>query len=237
MTSKPQEDPGLTRESLLSGEIAAMLRRTYPDIHVLTDAERDASLHQILATRPDIPNGGPGDGAWVFAYGSLIWNPLIEIAERRRVRALGWHRDFCLSVKMGRGTPEKPGVMLGLRAGRDCHGVGLRIAENLLQQELDILWRREMVADGYIPRWVPIEAEDGAPLGHAIAFTINPEGPSYIELSEEEMIYRLLTGRGRLGTAAEYLIRTHDGLAELGIVDPFLERLVSRVTDELSEAG
>jgi cation transport protein ChaC len=232
MTAKPPEDTGLTRESLLSGELAAMLRKNYPDIHVLTDAEREASLHDILATRPET-----GDGAWVFAYGSLIWNPLIEIAERRRVRALGWHRDFCLSVKMGRGTPEKPGVMLGLRAGRDCHGVGLRIAEHLLLQELDILWRREMVADGYIPRWVAIETEDGAPLGHAIAFTINPVGPSYIELSEEEMIYRLLTGRGRLGTAAEYLIRTHDGLAELGIIDPFLERLVARVTDELSEAG
>ena len=132
---------------------------------------------------------------------------------------------------MGRGTPENPGLMLGLAPGGGCSGVALRVAEDMVAEELDILWRREMVAAGYIPRWVPIHAPDtGAALGQAIAFTINPEGPSYCgDLDEVEMVRRLATAAGQLGSSREYLFNTHDGLLQVGITDPFLARLVGLV--------
>jgi len=228
--SAPAGEGALTREFLMSGELPRMIARSMPDIRLTTDAERAASLEAMLAERPE-----HGDGVWVFAYGSLIWNPAIHIAGRRHAQAIGWHRSFCLSATLGRGTPEAPGVMLGLRPTGECPGVVLRVAEEGLYHELDLLWRREMVAEGYIPRWVPVADGEGNALGAAIAFTINADQPSYCgDLPEDEIVHRLATARGRLGTAAEYLFRTRDGLAEMGITDAFLERMAMRVTERLN---
>ncbi|MCW3477630.1 gamma-glutamylcyclotransferase [Limobrevibacterium gyesilva] len=228
---KPTDAPsGLTRDLLLAGHLPAMIAQANPDMRLTTDAERTASLRAILQARPE-----HGDGLWVFAYGSLIWNPAIHIAGRRMARAVGWHRSFCLSTKAGRGTPDNPGVMLGLRQGGDCVGAVLRVAEDGLEHELDLLWRREMVADGYIPLWVPVEDQAGEKLGQAIAFTINPAVPSYCgDLAEDEVVRRLATARGGLGTAAEYLFRTRDGLRGMGIRDPLVERLANQVTVALA---
>ena len=229
----------LTRERLLSGELAANIKRMQPDIHVLTDAERADSLAAILESRP--ADACPRDSAdvLVFAYGSLIWNPAIHVAERIAAHVPGWRRSYCLQVKMGRGTPENPGLMLGLAAGDGCTGVALRVAADQVAAELDILWRREMVASGDIPRWVPISAPDsGAALGHAIAFTINPDGPSYCkELPEPELVRRLATARGQLGSSAEYLFNTHEGLLSIGIEDPFMARLATLVRAEMDLLG
>jgi cation transport protein ChaC len=232
--AKPMDDEGTrTRARLLAGEFAKALRETMPEVHVLTDEERAASLHATLAARPE-----RGDGVWVFAYGSLIWNPAIHTVGRRLGHVPGWRRSFCLQVRMGRGTPENPGLMLGLMPGGGCTGVVLRVAEDALHTELDILWRREMVAAGYIPRWVPVEDEAGAGLGHAIAFTMNPASPGFCgDLPDDETVERLATARGRLGTAAEYLFRTRDGLREMGIHDGFVESTAQKVEARLAAVG
>lgn len=221
----------LNREFLLSGRLAEEIRRWSPEVRVLTDEERNASLDAMLGARPD----AAGDGVWVFAYGSLIWNPMIAYAERAVAHTPDWHRAFCLATKGGRGTPENPGLMLGLRAGGGCTGVAFRIPEALVAPELDLIWRREMVARGYIPRWVPLSARDGAAMGHGIAFTIDPEGPGYCgDLEEAVVVRRLATASGRMGTAAEYLYRTRDGLRELGIHCPFVERIAALVDAEMA---
>jgi cation transport protein ChaC len=235
----PDDDEGkaashaLTRELLQSGGMLEWIRRTNPDLRLLTDEERSASLRAMLDARPE-----RGGGVLVFAYGSLIWNPCIHIKGVQLARAVDWHRSFCLGVKSGRGTPENPGVMLGLRPGGECWGTVLHVAEEAVETELDLLWRREMVADGYIPRWVEVRDVADEKLGHAIAFTINPKGPAYVgDLPEEEVVRRLATARGRLGTGAEYLFHTRDSLRALGITDPFLERVAEQVTLALKPAG
>ena len=88
-----------------------------PSLRVLSEAERAASLATLLAARP-----GGVDGAWVFAYGSLIWNPAIRFVESRFASVHGWHRSFCLSTAAGRGTPDAPGLVLGLDRGGACTG-------------------------------------------------------------------------------------------------------------------
>jgi cation transport protein ChaC len=219
---------GLTRELILSGVLPDLLRAVDPSVRVLTDAERAASLRAVLDRRPE-----HGQGVWVFAYGSLIWNQCFHHVAQRLAHAPDWHRSFCLSVRAGRGTPENPGLMLGLRPGLGATGAVFRIAEDAVEQELDILWRREMVAEGYIPHWVAVADPSGAPFGHAIAFTINPEGPGYCDLPQDAVVERLATARGGLGTAAEYLFRTRDGLRALGIRDPFVEDLAHLVEARL----
>jgi cation transport protein ChaC len=229
----PALEGGITRELLMSGVLREQLAKMMPDMRLTTEAERAESLRAILDRRPE-----HGDGIWVFAYGSLIWNPAILISGRRIATAVGWHRSFCLSVRMGRGSPENPGAMLGLRPTGRCPGVVLRVAESDIAHELDLLWRREMVADGYIPHWVPVEDETGADLGAAIAFTINPTQDSYCgDLPEDEIVQRLATARGRLGSGAEYLFNTRDGLAAMGVVDPYLERLAAQVAARMDDSG
>jgi cation transport protein ChaC len=237
MSDAPPAAAGLTREYLLRDDFIARFAATNPELRVLSEAERHASLAALLATRPE-----HGDGLWVFAYGSLIWNPLLDYTERRLAHVPGWRRSFCLSVKSGRGTPEAPGLMLGLAEdlpeGPGCTGVVFRIPESVLAVELDLLWRREMIAAGYTPRWVAIEDGAGAAFGAAIAFTINCDGPAYCgDLPEEEVVRRLASARGRLGTGAEYLFRTHEGLAEMGIVDPFVARLAQLVDRRMKQVA
>ncbi len=223
--------PLLTRELLLGNGLADMIARCTPHIRVLTPEERQASLQAVLDERPE-----HGGGVWLFAYGSLIWNPTIRIGERRVATALGWHRAFCLSTAAGRGTPDNPGLLLGLREGGACTGAVLRVAEHDIAHELDVLWRREMVTGGYVPRWLPVEDAGGCAIGHAIGFTIDPCGPGYVDgLTEEQMVWRLATARGELGSSAEYLFRTWHGLRAMGIADPMVDRLAPLVEALLRE--
>jgi cation transport protein ChaC len=227
----PPDPPLLTRQMLLDGGLAALIARRVPGARVLTDVERRASLHATLAGRAE-----HGDGIWLFAYGSLLWNPTIHVGERRVAEVRGWHRAFCLGTKAGRGTHDNPGLLLGLRAGGHCAGAVLRVAEDGLEHELDVLWRREMVTEGYVPRWLDVHDGSGAPFGHALAFTIGPECHGYEgDLSEAEVVHRLATAAGELGSSAEYLFRTWHGLRNLGIQDPLVERLVAQVHAVLSE--
>jgi len=215
--------PMLTRALIEAGGIDAMVARDAPGLRLLTEAERAASLQETLAARP------PGD-AWLFGYGSLIWNPMIHSVEQRPARIEGWHRAFCLAIRAGRGSEDYPGLMLGLDAGGACNGVAFRIAEDILEAELALLWRREMLAGSYVPRWLDLFDSEGKRFGSAIAFTVNPEAEHYAgKMGREVVIERLATACGALGSAADYLFRTCDGLRSYGIPDPELEHLAEHV--------
>ena len=214
----------LTRDLILQGGIARLIAETSPGLRMLSDAERAASLAQTLDARP------PGrDGVWLFAYGSLIWNPALHVSTQRRARVHGWHRAFCLSTIAGRGTPEAPGLVLGLDRGGACTGAALRIEEEHVGTELELLWRREMLSGSYRPRWVALRDAGGTAFGHGIAFTIRREGEYYCRLTREETARRLATAAGALGSSAEYLFRTRDGLRSLGIRDRAIETLACAV--------
>jgi cation transport protein ChaC len=214
----------LHREMLLGDGLSAMVARG-GRLHVRSAAEREASLADTLAARPCA-----GEGVWVFGYGSLIWNPIIHHDQRRVVVLEGYHRAFCLGTPVGRGTPDNPGLVLGLIEGDRCEGVAFRIAEPDVPAELDLLWRREMLADGYVARWVSLRARaDGTTLP-ALAFVVNRGAAFYAgDLPEHETVRRLATARGELGSSAEYLLRTRDGLRDLGLHDPLIERLAEKV--------
>ncbi len=213
----------LTRALLEAGGLDAMVARAAPHVRMLSEAERAESLRQTLAVRP------PGD-AWLFGYGSLIWNPMIHAVERRTARIDGWHRAFCLSTQAGRGSLDNPGLVLGLDAGGSCRGVAFRIAEGILEAELALLWRREMLSGSYVPRWLDVLDDGGVRFGSAVAFTINPAAENYTgPLDREAVIRRLSTAAGDLGSSADYLFRTCAGLHAEGIADAELDHLAESV--------
>ncbi len=211
------------RALLETGDFAAMLAGEAPDQRLLTDAERAESLRRMLASRPEGP-------IWVFAYGSLVWNPVIRSVERRIAHVDGWHRAFCLTSPHGRGSPERPGLVLALEEGGVCEGLVLRLDEADAAMELELLWRREMVTGAYVPRWVDLLDGAGARFGTGLAFTIDPSGANYAgHLPHDQIVRRLATAKGSLGSAADYLFRTRDGLRGCGIPDAELEQLAAEV--------
>jgi cation transport protein ChaC len=213
----------LSRELLQANALASIISRGAPTLQLLTEDEQLASISSMMAKRP------AGD-IWVFAYGSLIWNPIFSHLEVRRARILGWHRAFCLVTVSGRGTPENPGLVLGLDRGGACDGLALRMSEHGLEDELRLLWRREMVTRAYIPQWMPLFDEHGDRFGTGIAFSMDHTAPNYAGgLSDEARIKSLATAQGALGSSAEYLFRTHQSLVDLGIKDDDLARLAQQV--------
>jgi len=220
----------LTRDTILDGSLHAAVREVLgPDVPFMSDDERRAQIDDMLARAP-----APGR-VWVFAFGSLIWNPAFHHVERRVARVHGWHRQFCLWVKAGRGTPEQPGLMLSLESGGSCAGVVYRLAPGTERTELDVLWRREMFTMSYRPVWVSARTPDG--IEHAIAFAANRTHERYAPGLDADAVVRIIaTGSGRLGRCCDYLYDTVAHLRELGIRDAALEALEAKVRARASAA-
>jgi cation transport protein ChaC len=213
----------LTRESIMDGSVRRWLTRADPSLKVATDEEHAASIAAMLKARPD----APGD-VWIFAYGSLIWNPTIHTLERRCAELRGYHRRFCLWTHLGRGTPDCPGLMLALEGGGSCRGIAYRIAEAEAEHELMILWRREMVTGAYQARWVKTVTPEGAVA--AIAFTMNARHHRYAgRLPDAQVAAVIARAEGALGSCSNYLSSTVEHLRELGIRDRGMERLARLV--------
>lgn len=214
---------GIVQEIAEEGERLGLIRR-------LSLEERIASREKTLAARP------PGvNDVWVFGYGSLMWNPAFHHVDRLRGRIYGYHRAFCLKTFIGRGSPDKPGLVLGLDYGGSCQGIAFRVDPGNLEEELDVVWSREMVADGYCPTWVTMHTERG-PVP-AITFVMNRTYERYVKGLPQETIARMIAeAEGRIGRCAEYLENTVQSLDELGIADGPMHRLLVQVR-ELEHIG
>jgi cation transport protein ChaC len=217
----------IDRDFLESGGLEAMVRRLGGRTRLWSKAQREESLRETLAARPPGP-------VWLFCYGSLIWNPMITPAARRRLRVIGWHRAFCLHAPGVRGTPENPALLLGLDQGGVCEGVALEIDETRLGPDLALIWRREMLTGSYQPRWVRALDGEGA-LHTVLTFVMDRQSPAYVRLDETATAARIAAAVGELGSNAEYLLKTAAALRESGIDDPEMQRLETRVTALLAE--
>ncbi|HUO90929.1 MAG TPA: gamma-glutamylcyclotransferase [Rhizomicrobium sp.] len=205
---------------------AAIARGALP---LMSEEARRASLK---AVRDSIP---PASDAWIFGYGSLMWNPAINVADSRKAHVRGYHRTFCLTLEVGRGAPGKPGLMLGIDRGGSCTGVAHRLATDQIESELSILWMREMLSGVYEPRWVNADVE-GLGRTRALAFVINRYHPRYEGVLEDAVAaQRIAVASGLLGTNREYLYRTIQHLDSLGIEDGRMHSLERRVREFANE--
>ncbi|QDA35798.1 gamma-glutamylcyclotransferase (plasmid) [Paracoccus liaowanqingii] len=193
-----------------------------------SEADFDAALEHHLS----LAEGAP---LQIFAYGSLIWNPGFEVAERTPGTALGWRRVFGISVERARGSREKPGYMLTLAPGGRCRGVLLRVAENDRRAALSALVRREYPYREFLPqtRRIQVATRDG--VTPALAFWAGRFAPlDALDHTEEQIAFNLAHACGFLGSGAEYLYRTVTGLIDHQIRDPYLDRIGRMVAEEIS---
>ena len=168
--------------------------------------------------------GGHND-LWVFGYGSLIWRPDFEFAERRPARVHGWHRALKMWSRINRGTPERPGLVFGMLSGGSCRGMVFRISGQHGRDVLARLWSREMSLAVYDPRWLTCHTPHG-PV-KALAFTLSRKSPSHtgvLSEAEYQRIFRESTGI--YGTTLDYAQRTLEELRRHAIRDRRLERLL-----------
>jgi glutathione-specific gamma-glutamylcyclotransferase len=212
----------LSRRDLEEGRMRAAYMAEVDPRHPLTDEQLAASLAATLKEKPT------GSDWWVFAYGSLLWNPLFPFEEARVATLSGRHRRFCLWSLATRGTSTQPGLVLGLDRGGSCHGVVYRLPSRCAKEELALLWRREMVLGAYLPLWVTVRCA-GSPLV-ALAFVVDRAHRQYTgKLTLGEQAEVLASAAGVFGSSSDYLERCRVALVTHGIVDPYLERLAALV--------
>ncbi len=172
---------------------------------------------------------------WVFGYGSLMWRPGFRHAERAPATITGYRRAFCIASTLHRGTPVRPGLVLGLDRGGACTGIAYRIATQDVPTVLAYLRERELIYGVYRETWVHAEltGERGASDGSAtrvitaLAYTVERCHPSYVggmPVAKQAAIMR--GARGRSGANLDYLINTVRHLEELGIREREIERLM-----------
>lgn len=174
---------------------------------------------------------------WVFGYGSLIWNPGFEVAEKRIARLSGWHRSFCMSSIHHRGTVEKPGLVLALDAaeGAHCDGVAFRVVQGQEEETIAYLRERELISSAYLERELDIAFRCGG-RATAVTYVIDPAHEQYVAgLSLEDQARIIARAVGGRGPNDEYLYNTAAHLAELDLADEDLDWLVARVR-ELTDA-
>lgn len=193
---------------------------------VYPQARRDAIRAEALI-------GHSGD-LWIFGYGSLMWNPALRFAEVRRAHVANHARRLILvEYRGGRGTAEAPGLMATLDAGDGCDGLAFRIAAADVETETDILFQREMLAPGYLARFIP--ARIGNEEVRVLSFLADHDVPDVRpDLTHEEQVRYVAHGAGDLGTSRDYLAGIVGHLGELGIVDQPCTDLLNAVDTYLA---
>ncbi len=222
----------LRREDFTPENLAALMKRVQEagGYTFLTEEQREASRRALLAAHP------AGADLWVFGYGSLMWNPAIRVVESRAAHVTGYRRNFCLTLPLGRATPERPGLMLAIQPGGALTGAVHRIVAADVESETSILWMREMMSGAYVPTWLDAETNGGTV--RAFTFVINPAHPRCeADLTPDQQAARIALAQGQTGTNRDYLYRCHAELERMGVTDPYIEALFLAVTQLTGEEG
>jgi glutathione-specific gamma-glutamylcyclotransferase len=192
-----------------------------------------AILARLMATRP------AGGEVWIFAYGSLIWNPNFAHEAETVAHVHGWHRAFCLGwMRSFRGCPDRPGLMMALDRGGSCRGVAFRLHTGQLEENLMPIIRREMPfkANGMEARWLRGHTAEGPRT--MLGFPVCRAAPDYVAgLTEDQIVTALARSAGPQGTMAEYLASTVAHLEDRGIRDRYLWRMQRLVADRIGAAS
>lgn len=168
---------------------------------------------------------------WVFGYGSLLWRPGFEFDERVPARVVGLHRSLCVYSFVHRGTPERPGLVLGLDRGGACRGIAFRVTAARRAQTLDYLRARERVTNVYLEtlRGVALIGKPERRI-EALTFVVDRGHPQYAgRLSLAEQLHLVRQAHGQSGGNRDYVLATVAELERLGCHDPQLHLLAERL--------
>jgi cation transport protein ChaC len=176
---------------------------------------------------PDIAS----DELWVFGYGSLMWRPGFEFVERLEAKLIGAHRALCVYSFVHRGTPEKPGLVLGLDQGGTCRGIAYRVTPEHRDETIAYLRAREQVTMVYRETWRSVWL-DGDPQRRvrALCYVADRSHAQYAgRLTLEQQLHLVRQGHGIGGPNRDYVIETVKALEALGYRESALHLLAERL--------
>lgn len=166
---------------------------------------------------------------WLFGYGSLMWDPGVHFAEVRQADLPGFERRFSYKTTMGRGTPAQPALTLSLEpSAASCRGLAFRIPADQVEFESGMVWRREMLRNGYCPTWLAVVTPQGPVT--ALVFVSNRVHEGYAgDLSLPQAAAIIATACGVIGSNRDYLEQLAAQLDALAIEDPYIAQLLQQV--------
>lgn len=169
---------------------------------------------------------------WVFGYGSLMWRPGFDHVERQPAHLHGYHRSLCIFSHVHRGTPDAPGLVLGLDRGGRCRGVAFRVEAANVAATLDYLRQREQATAVYIERRVKLRLGDGRAV-EALTYVADRRHPQYAgRLPAEDLLRLVEQGVGISGANPDYVRATHQHLIEIGVSDRVLARIATALSQD-----
>ena len=194
-------------------------------------------LIAVHAMPAEIQSKAPlsGDDLWVFGYGSLMWRPGFDFIEQVPARLIGEHRALCVYSFDHRGTPEKPGLVLGLDRGGACRGVAFRVAASRRSDTIDYLRSREQTTNVYreVMRSVWLENEPRQRVS-AMAYVVDRGHVQYAgRLSLAEQLRYVQQGHGRSGNNRDYVLSTVKSIEAQGFRDQQLHQLALMLHKEM----
>lgn len=162
---------------------------------------------------------------WVFAYGSLMWDPGFAFDQCAPAVLKGYRRAFCVLSKAHRGTPERPGLVLGLAPGGTCRGIVYRVSGGREAEAQAYLFERER-RRYEVYREVVLRVRHRGGAVAAQTYVADPAARDFVaDLAEDEIARRILAAHGERGPNFDYLERTIGQLRTLAIHEPGLERI------------
>ncbi len=168
---------------------------------------------------------------WVFGYGSLMWRPGFTFEEELPARVIGLHRSLCVYSFVHRGTPERPGLVLGLDRGGACRGVAFRVLARNRADTLTYLRGREQITKVYreTVRSVLLSGQPERRVD-AVCYVVDRSHPQYAgRLSIEDQLRHIRQAHGQSGANPDYVLSTVAALEKMGCRDEDLHLLAERL--------
>jgi glutathione-specific gamma-glutamylcyclotransferase len=168
---------------------------------------------------------------WVFGYGSLMWRPGFDFLERRPARLIGAHRGLCVYSFVHRGTPQKPGLVLGLDRGGNCRGIAYRVAASRRAATIEYLRGREQVTLVYREAWRAVWLDDDPQQSvQALVYMVDRGHRQYAgRLPLEKQLHFVRQGHGRSGPNRDYVLDAVKEIEAQGYRDEDLHILAERL--------
>jgi cation transport protein ChaC len=173
---------------------------------------------------------------WVFGYGSLMWRPGFDFLERVPARLIGLHRALCVYSFVHRGTPERPGLVLGLDRGGMCRGIAFRVAAAAREKTVAYLRAREQVTTVYLETLRRIElGEEARRQVRALCFIVDRSHVQYAgRLTPSECVHHVRQGHGSSGPNRNYVLETVQALEALGYRETDLHLIAEALRSQQS---
>jgi glutathione-specific gamma-glutamylcyclotransferase len=167
---------------------------------------------------------------WIFGYGSLMWRPGFEYVASERALIRGYHRSLCVYSYVHRGTPQSPGLVLGLDRGGSCHGIAFQIEPAKWDDTISYLRAREQVTKVYLETTKRTYLTERQQTVDAITYIVDRKHQQYAgALSPENILPHVLEGNGISGHCVDYVMNTVNHLRDMEIHDTTLEAVVERL--------